>query len=54
LAVSFALAVAWKVEAEVVGRGFISTYLAPLAIVGNLLGAFLTGAFSKRSSSGQE
>jgi hypothetical protein len=35
------LAVAWFVEAFTVGRGFVSRYLAPVAIAGNLLGVFL-------------
>jgi hypothetical protein len=40
-AVSFAVTIAWLIEAFAVGRGFISTYLAPLAIIGNLLGVFM-------------
>jgi hypothetical protein len=40
-AVSAVLSVAWLVEAFMVGRGFISTYLAPFAIVGNLAGMLL-------------
>ena len=40
-ALSAALALAWFVESFTVGRGFISTYLAPLAIIGNLVGVFL-------------
>jgi hypothetical protein len=40
-ALSAMLAVAWFIEAFTVGRRFISTYLAPLAIVGNVVGVFL-------------
>jgi hypothetical protein len=40
-AVSAVLSVAWLVEAFMVGRGFISSYLAPFAIVGNLAGMLL-------------
>ena len=40
-ALSMALALAWLVEANTVGRGFISTYLAPFAIVGNLVAMVL-------------
>ena len=36
-ALSAMLAVAWFFEAFTEGRGFISTYLAPFAIVGNLV-----------------
>ena len=36
-ALSATLTVAWLVEALSEGRGFISTYLAPFAIVGNLV-----------------
>ena len=53
-ALSAALAVAWLIEAHSVGRGFVSTYLAPFAIVGNLFGAFLAGAFSRGASSDPE
>ena len=35
------LSVAWFIEAFTRGRGFVSKYVAPLAIVGNLVGAFL-------------
>ena len=41
-AVSAALSVAWLIEASTVGRGFISTYLAPFAIVGNLVTILLS------------
>jgi hypothetical protein len=37
------MSVAWFIEAFSHGRGFVSTYLAPVAIVGNLFGAFLLG-----------
>jgi len=40
-ALSAILAVAWLVEAFTKGRGFVSTYLAPFAILGNLAGMFL-------------
>jgi hypothetical protein len=40
-AVSAAIGVAWLVEAFTIGLGFISTHLAPFAIVGNLVGLFL-------------
>jgi hypothetical protein len=40
-ALSAAIGVAWLVEAFTLGRGFISTHLAPFAIVGNLVGLFL-------------
>ena len=40
-ALSAMLAVVWLVEAFTVGRGFVSTYLAPFAIVGNLVGMWL-------------
>jgi hypothetical protein len=40
-ALAAAISVAWFVEAFVVGRGFISRYLAPFGIVGNLVGAFM-------------
>jgi hypothetical protein len=40
-AVSAVLSVAWFIEAFTRGRGFVSKYLAPIAIVGNLLGSFL-------------
>jgi len=40
-ALSAVLSVAWLVEAFMVGRGFISSYLAPFAIVGNLAGMLL-------------
>lgn len=40
-AVSAAIGVAWLVEALTIGMGFISTHLAPIAIVGNLVGLFL-------------
>jgi hypothetical protein len=40
-ALSAMLAVVWLVEAFTVGRGFVSMYLAPFAIVGNLVGMFL-------------
>jgi len=40
-ALSAIVAVAWFIEAFTVGRRFISTYLAPLAIVGNVVGVFL-------------
>jgi hypothetical protein len=42
-ALSAVLAVAWFVEAFSSGRGVVSRYLAPVAIVGNLLGVFLMG-----------
>ena len=34
------LAVAWLWEAFTRGRGFISTYLAPFAIAGNMFAAY--------------
>jgi len=40
-AASAAIGVAWLVEAFTSGMGFISTHLAPFAIVGNLVGLFL-------------
>jgi len=40
-ALAAAVSVAWFVEAFTVGRGFISKYLAPFGIVGNLVGAFM-------------
>jgi hypothetical protein len=40
-ALAAAVSVAWFVEAFTVGRGFVSRYLAPFGIVGNLVGAFL-------------
>ena len=40
-ALAAAISVAWFVEAFAVGRGFISRYLAPFGIVGNLVGAFM-------------
>ena len=39
--VSFLLVVAWLAESVSRGRGFISTYLAPFAIIGNVVGIFL-------------
>ena len=38
---SFLLSVAWLIESFTRGRGFVSTYLAPVAILGNILGVFL-------------
>src|SRR6266568_6519011 len=35
---SLVLSIAWLIEALTIGRGFISTYLAPFAIVGNVVG----------------
>ena len=35
------LSVAWYAESVICGRCFISTYLAPVAIVGNVVGAML-------------
>jgi len=35
------LAAAWFIEAITVGRRFISIYLAPFAILGNVVGVFL-------------
>jgi predicted membrane chloride channel (bestrophin family) len=40
-AFSAMLTVAWLIEAFTVGRLFISTYLAPFAIVGIVVGVFL-------------
>ena len=40
-ALSAALSVAWLVEVFTVGRGFISIYLAPIAVIGNLFSVFL-------------
>jgi len=40
-ALSGMLAVAWLVEGFTVGRGFISTYLAPIAVIGNLFSVIL-------------
>jgi hypothetical protein len=40
-ALSAMLAVAWFIEAITVGRRFMSTYLAPFAILGNVVGVFL-------------
>jgi hypothetical protein len=34
------LSIAWLIEAYTVGRGFISMYLAPGIIVGNLIGSY--------------
>ena len=48
-ALSATLAVVWFVEAFTEGRGFVSTYLAPFAIIGNLVGA----AMWKRHRSSQ-
>jgi len=38
---SLVLSVAWLTEAMLRDRGFVSTYLAPLAIVGNILAVFV-------------
>ncbi len=46
------LAAAWLVEAFVVGRGFISTYLAPVAIVGIFVSAVLMRKRHSDSPSG--
>lgn len=35
------IAVSWTLEATLAGRGVVSTYLAPVAIVAVLLSAFL-------------
>jgi len=47
-ALSAIVAIAWFIEALTVGRRFISTYLAPLAIIGTVVGVFLM-----RKSSGE-
>ena len=38
---SLVLSVAWLTEAVLRDRGFVSTYLAPVAIVGNILAVFV-------------
>jgi hypothetical protein len=38
---SLVLSVAWLTEAMLRDRGFVSTYLAPLAILGNILAVFV-------------
>jgi uncharacterized membrane protein len=39
-AIAAVITIAWIIESFTVGRGFISTYLAPVAIVGLLVLAF--------------
>ena len=38
---SLVLIVAWLTEAVLRDRGFISTYLAPVAVLGNILAVFV-------------
>jgi hypothetical protein len=38
---SLVLIVAWLTEAVLRDRGFVSTYLAPIAVVGNVLAVFV-------------
>ena len=38
---SIVLSVAWLTEALLLDRGFVSTYLAPIAILGNILAVFV-------------
>jgi hypothetical protein len=40
-AVAVLITIAWIIESFTVGRGFVSTYLAPIAIAGLLVVAFL-------------
>jgi hypothetical protein len=53
-AMAAAVSVAWFVEAFTVGRGFISRYLAPFGIVGNLVGAFMIWKLREDPSSGAD
>jgi len=39
--VSLVISIAWLAESITKGRAFISTYLAPIAIAGNIAAAFL-------------
>jgi len=39
--VSLIISIAWLAESITRGRGFISTYLAPVAITGNVAAVFL-------------
>jgi hypothetical protein len=38
---SLVLIVAWLTEAVLRDRGFVSTYLAPIAVLGNVLAVFV-------------
>ena len=38
---SLMLSVAWLTEALLRDRGFVSTYLAPVAVLGNILAVFV-------------
>jgi hypothetical protein len=40
-AFSAGLTVAWAVEALTYGRGVISKYVAPFAVIGNIVAAFI-------------
>lgn len=51
LVASTGLSIAWLIESLTYGRGVISTYLAPLAILGNLLAVvLLANTASKRDN----
>ena len=39
--VSLVLIVAWLTEAILRDRGFVATYLAPIAVIGNVLAVFV-------------
>jgi hypothetical protein len=42
--VSLIISIAWLAESITRGRAFISTYLAPIAIAGNIAAVFLIGS----------
>lgn len=48
--VATAVAVAWLVEAFTVGRGFVSTYLAPISFCGTLLSLYLRNRAGDRAA----
>jgi hypothetical protein len=48
ISIGFAVAVGWLLEAAFVGRGFISTYLAPIAFLAPSVGAVLLQVSGRR------
>ena len=48
-AVAVLITIAWIIESFTVGRGFVSAYLAPIAIAGLLVVAFLRDNNSGKS-----
>jgi hypothetical protein len=45
--IALLLSLAWLIESLTVGRGFVSTYLAPIAIAGNIASPFVIGHTSR-------